>query len=267
MSGTLKLAGKVALVTGAGQGIGQGCALELARQGADLLVNDRPGSETLASTVAEVQALGRQCWAIPADVFTRAGCEELVAAALAAVRRIDILISNPAFGLRGAYLDYQPEDFDRVLQGTLTSGFHLSQLVCQHMVERGGGGKVVFISSVVAEMPFARNFAYGTAKAGVNYLTQALAVEMFAHRINVNAIEPGWIDTPGERRTFAAEVIATEGAKLPWGRMGLPADIGCAAAFLASPDADYITGTVLPVDGGFRFKDLRATELPPELKK
>ena len=262
-----KLAGKTALVTGAGQGIGKGCALELARQGADLIVNDRPGSEDLETTVAEIRALGRQCWAIRSDVFTRAGSEELVVAALQAAARIDILISNPAFGLRGSYLDYRPEDFDRVLQGTLTSGFHLSQLVCRHMAGRGGGGKVIFITSVVAEMPFARNFAYGAAKAGLNYLAQALAVEMFAHRINVNAIEPGWIDTPGERRTFSAEVIAAEGGKLPWSRLGTPADIGRAAAFLASDDADYITGVVLPVDGGFRFKDLRATELPAELRK
>ena len=267
MNPALKLAGRTALVTGAAQGIGRGCALALARHGADLVVNDRADSAELQAVVAEIRALGRQCRAVCGDVFTRGGCEELVAGALAAAGRIDILVSNPAFGLRGFFLEYRPEDFDRVLQGTLTSGFHLSQLVCRHMVGRGGGGRVIFISSVVAEMPFARNFAYGAAKAGVNYLAQALAVEMFAHRINVNAIEPGWIDTPGERKTFSDEVIAAEGRKLPWGRLGQPADIGGAVAFLASAEADYITGAVLPVDGGFRFKDLQASQLAAELPR
>ncbi len=92
-----------------------------------------------------------------------------------------------------------------------------------------------------------------------------MAVELIPHKINVNVIAPGWIDTPGERDTFSAEVIAEQGGRLPWGRMGLPEDIGAAAAFLCSEEADYVTGVVLPVDGGFRFRDCGVSALPKEL--
>lgn len=254
----VNLQGKIALVTGAGRGIGKGCALELARHGANVIINDRPGSPDLESTAREIRALGRTCHAIEANVFSRSGCEELLNAALVAIGRIDILVSNPAYSRRGAFLEYDPEEFERTISGTLTSGFHMGQLVGRHMVARGGGGKIVFITSVVAEMPLAQCAAYNAAKAGLNHLMRSIAVELSPHRINVNAIEPGWIDTPGERAFFSEETMSTGGQSLPWGRLGLPADIGKAAAFLASDDADYITGSVLPVDGCFRFKDCRA---------
>ena len=256
----MDLSGKIALVTGAGRGIGQGCALELARSGADVVINDRPGSPDLEQAAEDIRALGRTCHAFPADVFSREGCEQLVNTVLSEVGRIDILVSNPAFSRRSPFLDYDPEVFEKTLQGTLTSGFHMSQLVARHMVERGGGGKIVFISSVQAEMPIGLCVAYGAAKAGLNHMMRSIAVELSPHRINVNAIEPGWIDTPGEHVPFSEETIAEEGRKLPWGRLGLPEDIGRAAAFLCSDDADYITGSVLPVDGCFRFKDCRVEQ-------
>jgi glucose 1-dehydrogenase len=137
----------------------------------------------------------------------------------------------------------------------------MSQLVARHMVARGGRGKIVFISSVQAEMPISLCAPYGAAKAGLNHMMRSISVELTPHRINVNAIEPGWIDTPGERVAFSDETIAAEATQLPWGRLGLPEDIGNAAAFLASEEADYITGTVLPVDGGFRFKDCGAEKI------
>lgn len=259
----MNLAGKTALITGAGRGIGKGCALELARAGASVVINDRPASTHLADTANEIRALGANCTRIEGDVFSRAGCETLVAEALRTLGQLDILISNPAFGVRADFLDYDPADFEKVVAATLTAGFHVSQLVARHFVQRGGGGKIVFISSVQAEMPLARSIAYGAAKAALNHMTRTMSVELAAHRINVNAIEPGWIDTPGEREAFDAEVIRREGAKLPWGRLGTPQDIGRAAAFLVSDEADYITGVVLPVDGGFRFKDCRASDLIP----
>lgn len=261
----IDLSGKTALVTGAGLGIGKGCALALARGGADLVINDRPGSPDLAGTAAAVRELGRRCETLEADVFSRAGCERLTTEVLAKVDRVDVFISNPAFGKRMSFLEFDAAEFDRVVDATFKAGFHLSQLVARHMVERGGGGKIVFISSVQAEMQFARNLPYGASKAALNHMAQTISVELARHRINVNVIEPGWIDTPAERKTFAGDVIEEEGRKLPWGRMGLPEDIGNAAAFLASDAADYITGAVLPVDGAFRFKDLRVDELPDEL--
>ena len=260
-SNAMDLTGKVALVTGAGRGIGKGCAMQLARCGADVVLNDRPGSPDLEATAAEIRALGRTCRAIEADVFSRAGCERLLSTALESFPRIDILVSNPAYSRRAPFLDYSPEEFEKTISGTLTSGFHMSQLVARHMVARGGGGKIVFISSVQAELPISLCVAYGAAKAGLNHMMRTISVELAPHRINVNAIEPGWIDTPGEHVSFSDETMANEGRTLPWGRLGLPEDIGHAAAFLVSDEADYITGTVLPVDGCFRFKDCRAENI------
>ncbi|MBX3411348.1 MAG: SDR family oxidoreductase [Pirellulales bacterium] len=253
----MKLQGKLALVTGAGRGIGRGCALELAREGAALVINDRPGSPDLASAAEEIRALGRRCTAIEADVFSRAGCESLVAQA-AQVGAIDLLVSNPAFGRRGKFLEYDPEVFDRVIQGTLASGFHMSQLVARQMVAAGRRGKIVFISSVHAYRPYADSVAYNAAKAGLNHLAKTIAVELVKHRINVNLIEPGWIDTPNERVTFGDTVLEEQAPRLPWGRIGQPADIGRAAAFLCSDDADYITGAVLRVDGALVLRDCLA---------
>ena len=263
------LSGKIALITGAGRGIGKGCAIQLARRGADIVINDRSGSPDLEATAAEIRALGRTCHAIEADVFSRDGCERLLRAALEVHPRIDILISNPAYSRRAPFLDYSPEEFEKTISGTLMSGFHMSQLVARHMVARGGGGKIVFISSVHAEMPISLSVAYGAAKAGLNHMMRSISVELVSHRINVNAIEPGWIDTPGEHVTFSEETIASAGQQLPWGRLGLPEDIGHAAAFLVSDEADYITGIVLPVDGNFRFKDCRTESiiLPTEQKQ
>jgi glucose 1-dehydrogenase len=253
----MKLAEKIALVTGAGRGIGKGCALELAKEGADLVLNDRPGSPDLAAAAAEIRGLGRKCVAIEADVFSREECERLVRETLGQVGRIDILISNPAYSRRSPFLDFDPVEFEKVVRGTLIGGFHVSQLVARHMVERGSGGKIVFISSVQAVMPFASCAPYGAAKAGLDHLARTISVELSGHRINVNAIEPGWIDTPGEHEAFGDETLAREGARIPLGRMGTPADIGRAAVFLASGDADYVTGAILRVDGGFRYKHCR----------
>ena len=251
----MSLEGRTALVTGAGRGIGLGCAIELAKAGADLIINDRPGSQDLANAAYSIQALGRRCIGIEADVFSRAGCEQLTDAAIQHSGKIDILVSNPAFSRRGAFLEYAPDLFERTINGTLISGFHMSQLVARHMVARNIRGHILFISSVQAELPIALCAAYGAAKAGLNHMTRSISVELAPHRINVNAIEPGWIDTPGEHVTFSDDVIAEQGSRLPWGRLGLPEDIGKATAFLCSDAADYITGAVLPVDGGFRFKD------------
>lgn len=253
----MNLAGKVALVTGSGCGIGLGCAQELSRAGALVVLNDRPGSPDLAAAVAAIRGAGGTADGVEADCFSRDGCQLLLNDVLRRHGRIDILVSNPAFSRRGRFLDYDPDLFESTLRGTLTAGFHMSQLAARQFVAQGGGGKIVFISSVQAELPIAHSVAYNAAKAGLNHMAATIATELATHRINVNVIEPGWIDTPGERRTFSADMIAAEGAKLPWGRLGTPADIGRAAAFLCSGDADYITGAVLVVDGGFRAKDWR----------
>lgn len=250
----LNLSTKTALVTGATQGIGRGCALELAKAGADVALNDREASPNLQAVQAEIEALGRRAVLVPGDAFERASCESIVQRAIASLGHIDILVSNPAFSRRGDFLDYDPTLFEQTLRGTLTAGFHISQLVARHMVDRGTGGKIVFISSVHARIAYTRSGAYNAAKAGLNHLAQTIAAELLPHRINVNVIEPGWIDTPGEHVTFGSEAIAAAAATLPWQRLGTPQDIGRAAAFLASEYADYITGTSLLVDGGLALR-------------
>lgn len=249
------LKGKKALVTGAARGIGKGCALALARAGADVAVNDRERTPALEALAADIRGLDRDAALVEGDAFERASCERIVQRAVEAFGRLDILVSNPAFSRRAEFLEYPPAAFDDVLRGTLTAGFHMSQLVARHMVQRGGGGKIVFISSVHAEMAYARSVAYNAAKAGLNHMARTIAAELAPHRINVNVIEPGWIDTPVEHEVFGTEAIRRAAPTLPWGRLGTPDDIGRAAAFLASDAADYVTGASLLVDGGLLLRD------------
>ena len=150
------------------------------------MLNDRPGSPDLTDATHKIQRLDVTCDRIEADIFDRAGCENL----LAAVDRIDILVSNPAFSQRGDFTDYEPEYFERTLRGTLMSGFHMGQLVARRMIEQGGGGKMLFISSVLGQLPLARSSAYNAAKAGLDHLVRSMAVELLPHHINVNAIAP-----------------------------------------------------------------------------
>lgn len=250
----MKLLGKKALVTGAARGIGRGCALELARAGADVAINDWNRPELIQAVAGEIRGLGGKVVVVEGDVFVRSSCQQVIAEVLKALERLDILICNPAKSVRAPFLEYDPQVFDQVIQGTLVSGFHLSQLAARHMVERGGGGKIIFISSIHVHIPFARSVAYNAAKSGLNNMAWTIANELLPHRINVNVIEPGWIDTPAEHEAFGTAVLQQAGPTLPWGRLGTPADIGKAAAFLASEDADYITGTSLLVDGGLRLR-------------
>ena len=251
----MTLNGKVALVTGGGRGIGKGCAIELARAGAAVIVNDRPGSPDLEQTIREIEQLGVEGTGIEGDVFRREGCEAVAAQAWDRHGHIDLFVSNPAFSRRSEFLEFDPELFEQVVQGTLIGGFHMSQLIARRMVERGEGGKIVFISSVQAEIPASGSTAYNGSKAGLNHMARTIAAELAGDRINVNVIEPGWIETPGEHQSFGEDRIREEAPKLPWGRIGTPADIGRAAAFLCSDAADYITGSILAVDGGYRLKD------------
>ncbi len=247
----MKLSGKTALVTGAGRGIGRGCALALAHAGADVAVNDRQETDELRSVAAEIESLGRKAFWVAGDAFEHEACGQIAQRVLENLGRIDVLVSVPAYSRRCAFLECPPELVQRTFQGTLAGGFFMSQCVARHMVARGGRGKIIFISSVQAQVPHLRTAPYAAAKAGLNQMAVSIAAELAPHRINVNVIEPGWIDTPGERETFGDAAILEQGPSLPWGRLGNPADIGHAAAYLASDEADYVTGTILRVDGGY----------------
>lgn len=253
----MKLAGKKAFVTGAGRGIGYGCAIELAKAGADVAINDLHDTAHAQQVVAEIQGLGRKSKLITGDVFQRESCEKVALEALEFLGGIDIFVSNPAFSRRSSFLEYPPELFQKVLQGVLVGGFHMSQLMAREMVKQERGGKIVFISSIHSRIPYANSVAYNAGKAGINHMAATIAVELIPHKINVNVIEPGWIDTPGEHEAFGDQFMVENGPKLPWGRMGTPNDIGRAATFLSSSDADYITGTTLLVDGGLSLRDAR----------
>jgi glucose 1-dehydrogenase len=211
----------------------------------------------------EIESLGRRSIVVAGNAFERTSCETIVERSLEAWGRLDILVSNPAFSRRGDFLDYDPTTFERTLQGTLTAGFHMSQLVARHMVAGARGGKIIFISSVQSRIPFVRSVAYNAAKSGLNHMAATIAAELLPHRINVNVIEPGWIDTPGEHETFGSDLIAAQAPSLPWGRLGTPTDIGRAAVFLASDEADYITGTSLLIDGGLALRAALPIAAPP----
>lgn len=243
---------KVALVTGASRGIGRGVALRLASEGADVLVNYRSHPDEAQEVVDQISTMGRRALAFQADVADREAVERMFATTVAEFGRIDVVVPNAAFSVRQPVITIPWEQVRRTIEVTQFGVFHACQFAAQQMVRQGGGGKIVIISSLHAEIPFPNSSAYNMAKAAINHLCETMAAELTGQRINVNVINPGWIDTPGER-TFASDREIEEGAKrMPWGRLGTPEDIAAAVAFLASDEAEYITGTMLRVDGGFR---------------
>jgi len=247
--------GKTALVTGAAQGIGRGIALCLAREGANIVVNDRANLEAAEEVVASVKAMGQEAIFLRADVSDREAVAAMFAGAVEQFGRIDVAVSNAAYSIRQPVIEAKWEDVLSTLEVTQFGVFHVCQMAAQQMVlqEPNGlsRGKIVVISSVQSEVAAAESAAYNMAKAAINQFAMTLAVELDGKRINVNVITPGWIDTPGERAFYSEEEIQASGRLLPWGRIGTPKDIGKAVAFLASDDADYITGTILRVDGGY----------------
>jgi len=246
-----RLEGKVAVVTGANRGIGRGTALCLAEEGADVLVNFRTHAQEAAEVVKQIEVLGRRALAWQADVAERDQVKAMIHGAMKHFGRIDIAVANAAWSARRPVVEAHWEDVQRTIAVTQFGVFHTCQFAAQRMVERGQGGKIVIISSIHAEFPFPTSGAYNMAKAGVNHLARTMAAELAQHRINVNVINPGWIDTPGERVYASEEELQRAGRRIPWKRMGTERDIGRSVVFLASDDADYITGSTLRVDGGF----------------
>jgi glucose 1-dehydrogenase len=250
-----RLEGKIALVTGAARGIGRGIALCLAEEGADVVANDLPAADGPGArgTAQEIAALGRRALAHDADISDREQVAALFAAGVEQFGRVDIAVANAAFSIREPVVEAQWEHVLRTLEVTQFGVFHTVQAAARQMVRQGGGGKIVIVASVLSEIPFANSSAYNMAKAAVVHLGRTLAGELAPHRINVNVVNPGYIDTPGERKFASEEQIQRSARNIPWGRLGTPRDIGRAVAYLASDDADYVTGSVLAVDGGYRL--------------
>jgi NAD(P)-dependent dehydrogenase (short-subunit alcohol dehydrogenase family) len=252
------LTGRVALVTGAGAngGNGHAIALGLAACGADVFVSDidDPGVER---TVAEVRATGRRSEGCHCDVGEAAEIEAMFAHFDRAFDRIDILVNNVGIGHRSRPEELSLEDWRRVVRVNLEGTFLCSMAAGRRMIARGRGGSIVNISSIAGSSALGRgNFVYSAAKGGINQFTRELAVEWSVHGIRVNAIQPAQIMTPALRAIFERSQLDGQKTRdrmlvgIPLGRFGEPEDVAKAAVFLASDAAGFITGHLLPVDGG-----------------
>ena len=248
MINPFRLDGKLAVVTGAGKGIGRGIALSLAQAGADVVISARTESD-LNNLAKDIEALGRKAYCVAADVTDTADLEKLVAAANA-VRPIDIWVNN-AGGLPDAtprYLTRTPEDrWDAQMDLNLKAVF----MACQAAANAMESGAIINISSRAAQGPSIKNGPYAASKAAVNSLTQTLAVELAPH-IRVNAVAPGPIPTENfnQSTNFPADKPLEKIIGVPLGRMGTPEDIGNAVVFMASDASSWITGQCLYVTGG-----------------
>lgn len=248
----MKLNGKVALITGGGQGIGQAIALVFAQEGADVAVNALHLS-TAEDTAAKVRKLGRKAVAIETDVAEIENVDRMVDRTLDELGRIDILVN--AAGSRPEIvptIKQSLEQFDLVIKSHLRGTYLCCRQVARWMLEHGGG-KIVNISSVAGINAHPMRTGYGSAKAGIIHLTKTLAVEWANQNINVNCIAPGFIMTPRIEWRVREGMMDLEAIekRVPMGRLGEPKDIGYAALFLVSDEAKYITGINLLVDGGW----------------
>jgi len=253
----IKLDGKVALISGASRGIGRGIALRMGQSGARVVVNYRTHPDEAEEVVAEIRDAGSDALVYGADVSDRDAVDAMVVAAVEQFGRLDIVVSNAYYSKREPFLDLELEGARRTLDVTFWGAFHMAQAGARQMVKQGDGGAILFISSVLSNIPFPTSLPYNSAKAGINQMSATIANELTDHRIRANVITPGYIDTPGERQYATEEQIREAATTLPWKRLGTPEDIANAAAFLCSDAADYITGTVLSVDGGYWLKVAR----------
>lgn len=246
----MRLQDRVAIVTAVGKknGMGRGIARVLAREGASLVLNSSTPANVEAA-VGEVEALGGRAAGVPGDAASREVCQQLVDAAAREFGRLDVLVCNAGINAFTSFEETGEEQARRVVDVNFFGTFNLCQLALPALKERGGS--IVFITSVHAESAYPYSSIYNFTKAGLNQFAATLGIELAPYRIRVNAIEPGWVGTPGSTGGMSAEKIArVENELIPWGRVGDAEDIGNAVAFLASDEADYVTSAMLRVDGG-----------------
>lgn len=247
----MRLGGKVALVTGAGSGIGKGIALMFGREGAAVAVND-VNEEAAAATAQQVRSLGAKALPVKADVASRAEVQNMVATSLAELGRIDILVNNAGFGDYRPFTEISEEAWDRMLAVHLKGAFNCSKAVLGDMIARHSGC-IINISSLAGTTGTPYHVHYSAAKAGIIGLTKALAKEIAQHGVRVNAVAPGWIDTPlghQARDFFSKQTGSSRVFRPPLGITGKPEDIAAACTYLASDEARYVTGQVISPNGG-----------------
>jgi len=247
-----ELKGKKALVTGASRGIGRGIALALAKQGADVAVNYRSNAEEAEKVVAEIKAMGRDSFSVQADVSNKASVAKMFEEIKGKWGKLDILVNNAGIVQFAPFEELTEEQWDAVLDTNLKGQFLCGQQAVKLMEQ---GGRIINIASIASGgvgVGFSRLSHYTASKGGVVALTENMALDLAKKGINVNAIAPGVIETNMTKEMLGDETTKRGlMARIPKGRVGKPEDVAAAAAFLASDEADYITGSVIYVDGGW----------------
>lgn len=242
------LTGKIALVTGAGRGIGKAIAKELAANGAFVIVNYNGSKEAADATVEEIKAAGGDAVSYQCNVTDFNACKDMVDALIKEYAHIDILVNNAGITRDDLLMRMKEEDFDAVIDTNLKGAFNTIRHLSRYLLKQRAG-KIINISSVSGILGNAGQANYSASKAGIIGLTKAVARELAGRGINVNAVAPGFVQT--EMTDVLSDKVKEELVKqIPLGRVGQTEDIAKAVAFLASPASDYITGQVLSVDGG-----------------
>jgi len=244
-----KLDGKAAIVTGAARGLGQGLALALAEAGADIAAVDVIEQN---ETRSKIEALGRRCTIIQADLSKTAAVPIIIDSTLKSLGRIDILVNNAGIIRRADLVDFTEKDWDDVMNINLRTVFFLSQATARVMIRQGQGGRIINTASMLSFQGGIRVPSYTASKSGIMGITRLFANEMAPHRINVNAIAPGYMATDNTAALRADEKrSAAILERIPAGRWGTPDDLKGVAVFLASAASDYVNGYTIAVDGGW----------------
>ncbi|QLE54675.1 SDR family NAD(P)-dependent oxidoreductase [Nostoc sp. TCL26-01] len=257
----MKLDGKVALVTGSSQGIGQGIVLRLAQAGASVVINYRSHPEGAEETLAKIEAVGGNChmaqcpksqgYTLQADLSSVDDARELITESVNHFGKLDILVNNAGIEKHAPFWEVTEADYDAVMNVNLKGVFFATQAFVQHLMATKRTGKIINISSVHEELPFPNFTAYCASKGGMKMLTRNLAVELGALGITINNVAPGAIETPiNDKLLNNPEKLGALLQNIPLGRLGQPQDVASLVTFLASSDADYITGSTFFVDGG-----------------
>ena len=241
---------RVAVVTGASLGIGRATAVALGRAGAAVAINYRSHADEAEAAAEEVRAAGGRAITVQADVADLAAVESMVERTVAEFGRLDIAISNAAYSDREVFYEADIDGFRRTVDVTMWGAFYLLRAATQQMIKQGGGGSIVLVSSPHAYIAAPRAMAYNMSKAAIEHMAKTAAIEVAEQRIRINVIQPGWTDTPGERKFASEDTLQTAGAKIPLGRLGHPAEMAEGILFLCDPANSYMTGATLLIDGG-----------------
>jgi NAD(P)-dependent dehydrogenase (short-subunit alcohol dehydrogenase family) len=245
----MRLVGKVALVTGAQQGIGKAIALAYGREGASVVINYLDNQAAAEEIASQIRALGQRAVPLAGDVARAADVRRMVEAG-ESLGGIDILVNNAGIFPRVEFLDMTEAQWDEVLNVNLKGTFLCTQAVAQKLVERGRGGAIINLASSAAFRSSPRGVHYVASKAGIVGVTRATALELAPYRVRVNAIAPGTTDTAQPRYGMSEEELQAVARQVPLGRIGTPEDVADLAVFLASEEARHITGQTLHVNGG-----------------